>query len=57
MGGKFLSHHLLPTRMYVSRKLDQEQNWSSKPGTPVWEAGISTGIVITVSNTCPSQDF
>lgn len=38
---KYLSHHLLPSRPYISRKLEYTQEKPEfKPHTPMWNVGI-----------------
>lgn len=45
-----LNHYLLLCRMDSTRKLDETQSWDSNPGTAIWDAGISNGVLKAVSN-------
>lgn len=42
-GTKYLSHHLLPPRVIVSRKLDGKRRQDAVPGTPSWDMGVPSG--------------
>lgn len=48
----YLSHHLLPSRGCISRKLESGAEAGHKPGTPLGDTHILSNILTTTPNAC-----
>lgn len=54
---KCLSHHLLLSKMCVSRKLELEEELYSTPGPLVRDVDISNLVLNMTLDTCPCRPF
>lgn len=49
------SHNLLPSKGYMSRKVEMKGSQNLHSGFPLWDAGIPSGFLNTMSDACLYQ--
>lgn len=54
---KYLSHHLLPSRICISSNQNQECNSSWKPGSHIWNMRVPADVLTMGPNACLYSHF